>query len=78
MVIVEAMRLTLRQSTYVIDYNGNYDFDFDNNIEFFDIDLLCNKLSIQLLANDFITHTKKRYILEMKDKVNKPLKVKVT
>ena len=62
----------------MIDYNGNSNFDSDNIVEFINIDLPCNELSIQLLANDSITHIKKRRIFEMEDKANKPLKAKVT
>ena len=71
------MRSTLKQSTCIIDYNGNYDSNFDNNVEFVDIDLPCNKLSVQLLANDSITRTKKRRILETEDEADKPLKTKI-
>ena len=77
-VITEAMRSTLKQSTHVIDYNGNSDSDSDYNIKFVDIDLLCNKLNIQLLANDFITHIKKRHKIEIKNQADKLLKSKVT
>ena len=45
---------------------------------FVDIDLLCNKLNVQLLANNSIIHIKKKYILEMEDEADKPLKAKVT
>lgn len=62
----------------MINYNGNSNPDFDNNIEFVDIDLSCNKLSIQLLTNNLITCIKKNYIFEIEDKTNKLLKVKAT
>lgn len=70
------MRLTSKQPTHMINYNGNSNFDFDNNAEFVDINLLCNKLSIQLLANNTITCAKKRYLLKTKNKVDEPSKVK--
>ena len=72
------MRSTLKQFTCVIDYNGDFDSDSNNNVEFVNIDLLCNKLSVQLLANNSITHTKKRYVFEMEDKADELLKAKVT
>ena len=40
------MRSTFKQSTCMIDYNGNSDSDSDNNVEFVDINLTCNKLSV--------------------------------
>lgn len=46
-------------------------------MEFVNVDLLCNKLNIWLLANDSITHIKKKRILKIKDKIDKLLKVKV-
>ena len=72
------MRSTLKQSTRVIDYNGDSDSDSDNNVEFVDIDLPCNKLSVQLLANDSITRTKKRRIRKTEDEADEPLNSKVT
>lgn len=59
---------------YIIDYNSNLNSDFNNNIEFIYIDLLCNKLSIWLLANYSIYYTKKKHILKTKDKLDKPFK----
>lgn len=58
---VKAMQPTTKRSIWVVEYNGDFDSD-DNNkdIEFVDLDLPCNKLSLQLLANDSITHTKKK------------------
>lgn len=46
LVIAKAMRLTPKQSNCMIKYNGNSDASSDNNIEFVDINLPCNKLSI--------------------------------
>ena len=40
------MRPTLKQPIHVIDYNSSLNSDFNNNIEFVDIDLYCNKLNI--------------------------------
>lgn len=72
------MKPTFKQPTRVIDYNSNLDSDFDNDVKFADINLLCNKLRVQLLANDLITCTKKIRILETEDETNKPLKAKIT
>lgn len=77
-VIARAMESTLKQSTYIIDYNSNSDFDFKNNVEYFNIDLLCNKLYVRLLANNSATHTKKKRVLKLENKVNKQPKAKTT
>lgn len=61
LVIAKAIRQPFKQSTYVIKYNYNFDSNFDDNAKFIDVNLLYNKLSIQLLANDSITYTKKTY-----------------
>lgn len=61
----------------MIRYNSNFNPDFDNNIEFIDIDLPSKKLSIQLPANDVIVYIIKKCILEIKDKANKFSKVKI-
>lgn len=72
------MRPTPKQSTWVINYNGNSNSDSDNNAEFVDVNLSCNKLSVRLLANDTITRTKKRRVLETENEVDEPPKVKAT
>lgn len=72
------MRPTPKQPTRVIDYNGDSNSDSDNNVEFVDIDLPCNKLSIQLLANNVVTRTKKRHVLETEDEADESSKVKAT
>ncbi len=72
------MRPTPKQSTCVIDYNGSSNSDSDNKVEFVDIDLPCNKLSVWLLANDSITRTKKRRVLETEDEADKPSKANTT
>ena len=77
-VIAEAIVQIFKQSTCVIKYNGNSDFNIHDNTEFIDVNLSCNKLSIWLLANDSIACIKKRRILETKDKANKTFKVKTT
>ena len=45
-ITAEAIRSIFKQSTCVIDYNGNSNSDSDNNVEFVDINLPCNKLNI--------------------------------
>lgn len=62
----------------MINYNGNSDSDLHNNIKFVDIDLPCNKRSIQLLANDSITCIKKRHVLKTEEKAIEPFEAKVT
>ncbi len=58
------MRPSTKRSTRVVEYNGNSDSDDDDeDVEFIDIDLSYNKLSVQLLANDSITRTKKRRVI---------------
>lgn len=47
-------------------------------MEFVNIDLLCNKLDIQLRVNDSITYTKKSHILEIEDETDELLKATVT
>lgn len=61
--MTKAMRPTLRQSTCIIQYNGISYSDLENNVEFVDVDLSCNKLNLWLLANDFITCTKKKHVI---------------
>ena len=60
-----------------MEYNGNSDFDFDDNAEFIDVDLPCNKLSIRLLANHSIVCIKKRYIFKTEVKSINPQKSKL-
>ena len=62
----------------MIAYNRNSNSDSDNNLEFVDIDLPCNKQSVRLLANDLITRTKKKRVLETKNEADEPSKVKTT
>ena len=40
------MRPTFKQFTRIIDYNNDSDPDSNNDVEFVDIDLPCNKPSI--------------------------------
>ena len=72
------MRLTPKRSTCAIDSNSNSNSDSDNDVEFADINLSCNKLSVHLLANDSMTLTKKRRVLETEDEGDEPSKVKST
>lgn len=78
LVILEVIKSIPKQFTYIINYNSTFDYNFDNNVEFIDVDLPCNKLNIWLLANNSVTSTKKRHIIETKDKDNEPPKIKPT
>lgn len=62
----------------MIEYNGDFDSDSDKDIKFVDVDLPCNKLSLQLLANNFITYTKKRQVIKVDDEDDKFPKSKAT
>lgn len=62
----------------MLTYNSTFDSNSNNNVEFININLPCNKLSIQLLANDSMTYTKKKYVVEIEDKANEPPKSKPT
>lgn len=63
----------------MVEYNGGFDSDGDDkDIKFVDVDLPYNKLNLQLLANQFITRTKKKYVIKIDDKDDKPLKPKAT
>lgn len=74
----KVIRPTLKQFTCVTEYNGNSDSNFNDNVEFIDVDITCNKLNIRLLDNDSITCIKKRRILKTEDIANEPPKVKAT
>lgn len=66
-VIAEAMRQNAKQSTRMINYNGISNSNSDNDKEFVDINLVCNKLNVRLLANDYIIRIMKRLIFETED-----------
>ena len=53
----------------VIHYND--DSDSDKEVEFIDVYLPCNKLSLQLLANDVTTRSKKRRVDDIEDETTK-------
>lgn len=76
-VIAEVMRPNLKRFIHVVNYNSDSNSDLNNDIES-DVDLTGNKLSVRQLANNSITHNRKRHIVEMKEEVNKALKVKAT
>ena len=61
------MRPIFKQFICIIDYYSNS--DSNNDVEIVDINLFCNKLSIQLLANNPIIHTKKKVYLKQKIKL---------
>ncbi len=57
----EPMRPSTKWFTQAVKYNGDSNSDDDDEkIEFIDVDLPYNKLSVQLLANDSISCAKKR------------------
>lgn len=70
-VITKVIRLNPKQSTCVIKYKSNFDFNSNDNAEFINFDLFYNNLNIQLLANNSIACIKNRCILKTKDKINK-------
>ena len=48
----------------MVKYNRNSVSDnYNEDIDFVNVDLSCNKLSIQLLANNSITCTKKKCVI---------------
>ena len=74
-VIAEPMRSRIKRLTRVIEYNGDLESDNNNeDIGFADVNLPCNKLSLQLLANDSITRIKKRRVItnDKDDELLKP------
>lgn len=77
-VIAGAVRPTLKQRIYFVEYNSDYNSNSDENAEFINVVQLCKKLSIHLLANASITCTKKRIVFQMNNNINKPPKVKAT
>lgn len=72
------MKPTSKQSTCMIDYNDTFDSYSDKHVEFIYIDLSCNKRSVWLLANDSVTHTKKRRVVEIEDEADEPPKTQST
>lgn len=60
-----------------IKYDSHYNSDSNNITKFVDVDLLFNKLSIQLLANNYTTPTKKCRINKTNKKAGKALKTNV-
>ena len=60
----------------MIYYNNNS--DLNKEVNFIDVYLPCNKLSLQLIANNAITCSKKRYIDDVKNKATKTPKTNTT
>ena len=60
------------------DSHHNSNSDSDNNAEFVDVDLPCNKLSMQLLANNSATRIKKRRVNETDEEAGEAPKTSVT
>ena len=58
------MRSGIKRSNRVIEYNRDLESDNnDKDVKFVDANLLDNKLTLQLLANDSITRIKKRRVI---------------
>ena len=75
-VIAEPMSSRIKQSTRVVEYNEDSESDNDDeDVEFVNVNLPYNKLSLQLLANDSINRTKKRRVIT-NDENDEPLKPK--
>ncbi len=72
------MRPTPKWSTCVINHKSDSNSDSDNDVEFVDIDLPCNRLTVRPLANDSIICTKKKRVLETEDGADERSKVKAT
>lgn len=53
-----------------IKYNSHHNSNFNNDAEFVNINLLCNKLGMQLLVNNSTTRTKKHYVNKTKNEAN--------
>lgn len=61
-----------------IQYNSYHASNSNDDTEFVNVDLPCNKLSVQLLANKSATRTKKQYINKIDKKVGQAPKTNVT
>lgn len=69
------MQLITKHSIRVVEYNGNFDSDNDDrDIEFVNVNLLCNQLSLQLPANKSINQIQKMQIIETDNKDDEPHK----
>ena len=78
-VIAKTIRPSSKQSPRVVEYNGDSDSDEEEDVEFVDVDLPCNKLSVQLLANNSTTRSKKRrVVIDTDDEAEEVSKVKTT
>ena len=78
-VIAMTIRLGSKQSPQVVKYNGDSDSDEKEDVEFIDVDLFCNKFSIQLLANNFTAGSKKKHVvIDIDDETEEVLKAKTT
>lgn len=58
-------------------YNRNSNSDKEEDVDFVDVDLPCNKPSVQLLVNDSITYSKKkRGVIDVNNELDKLSKAK--
>ena len=60
---METRKLTLKYSPYVVEYNIESNSYNKRDVEFVDMDLPYNKLSVEVLANESNTRSKKRHII---------------
>ena len=61
-----------------IQYDSHYNSNSDDDVEFVDVDLPCNKFGMQLLANTSPTCNKKRHINKTEKEAIRTLKVDIT
>ena len=59
-------------------HDSHHNSDSDDDAEFVDVDLPCNKLSVQLLANNSATRTKKRRVNETNEEAGEAPMTNVT
>ena len=63
----------------MVEYNRDFDSDEEEDVEFVNIDLSCNKLSVQLLVNNSIIRSKKRReVIYTNDKAEEVSNAKTT
>lgn len=75
-VIAEPMKLSIKRSIQMVEYNGDFISSSNNkDIEFVDVKLLYNKLCLQLLANHSITCTMIRQVIKIDNKNDESLKL---
>ena len=61
-----------------IQHDSHHNFDSNDDSEFVDVDLLCNKLGVQLLAHNSATRTKKCHVNEIEDEAIRASRADIT